>query len=342
MKKPTIMDVANLAGVSKSTVSAYLNQRYHFMSGATKLKIQKAIETLNYEPNALARGLRQKKQQVGVIGLVVGNMTCQNVAQWVRAIQSECQAQGVQVIICDTDDVAEQERICVNQLLANQVEGLIVFAHEQNSEIYGQLLEQNYPLVFAQRKIPGLDVPVVLCDDSKATQLAMEYLIEYGHERIVLLMSVADSRILSHHRDMEEGYEKALRNSGMTHPPEYIIRTPTQEMVGALTQLFSGELTPTAVLATSSGALEQLLIFAKKQGYSIPEQLSIMGIDNSRFTAFFQPAISVISYPVEDMGKQSAKILLEKIAGTGDIPVTYLYPPTLKQRESVTHYSKKS
>lgn len=146
MKKLTIDDVAQKAGVSKSTVSQFLNKRFKYMSEATKNRIEAVIEELNYQPNGLARSLKQNRTHM--VGIIVANIDYTLSIQCIRAIENELQHHGIQVIICNADENAEKESKYVETLIARQVDGLIIFPTGNNPSAYSKLVEADFPLVF--------------------------------------------------------------------------------------------------------------------------------------------------------------------------------------------------
>lgn len=131
MKRITIQDVARLAGVSKSTISQYLNKRYDYMSEETKKRIEAAINELGYEPNFIARSLKQKK--TSTIAVIVANILHSFSTKVIRAVEDYCNENGFHVIVCNADDDPEKEANYIRMLRAKQVDGMIVFLR---AEIY--------------------------------------------------------------------------------------------------------------------------------------------------------------------------------------------------------------
>nr|WP_238545093.1 LacI family DNA-binding transcriptional regulator [Geomicrobium sp. JCM 19039] len=185
MGKVTIADVAALAEVSKSTVSQYMNERFHYMSHETKKKIERAIDELEYSPNGVARSLRQKKTRT--IGVIVANILHEFSTGIVRAIEDTCHANNFHVIVCNADDQPEKEKHYIDMLRAKQVDGLIVLPTSDNQALFTQLVEQHYPLVFLDRLIEDVEVNAVLSDNLEAVRLAVEELVGKGYEKIGLI-----------------------------------------------------------------------------------------------------------------------------------------------------------
>lgn len=334
MKRPTISDVALLAGVSRSTVSQYLNKRYKHMSDATKEKIQRSIAELNYQPNELARGLKQKK--TSMIGIVVATITSEFTTEIVRSIESECLKKGVQLIICNAEDDYEKERQYINTLVARQIDGLITFPNAENKEVYLELVKHDYPLVFLDRKIDGVHVPTILFDNIEASRMAVEHFVQKGHEKITILTKPMGQCFITTRFERIDGYKKGLHEFGLPVEEKYIHSIPMEDMQETLKNLFELDDPPTAILASNDMILEEILVFAKEKKRQIAHEFSVISIDDVLFAKFNTPAITTISQPTYEMGKKSAQILLAIIDDENDeMVMTYRFPPTFNERESV-------
>ncbi|KAI7249131.1 hypothetical protein KC345_g11773, partial [Hortaea werneckii] len=185
MKKLTIEDVAQKAGVSKSTVSQFLNKRFKYMSEATKKRIAEVIEELNYQPNGLARSLKQNRTHM--VGIIVANIDYSLSIQCIRAIENELQRHGIQVIICNADENADKENTYVETLVARQVDGLIIFPTGDQPAPYMKLIEAEYPLVFMDRLVEGISTQSLLLDNEMAVKTAIKELTRHGHEAVAFL-----------------------------------------------------------------------------------------------------------------------------------------------------------
>jgi len=333
MKRSTISDVAQLAGVSRSTVSQYLNKRYNHMSEGTQEKIKLAIKELNYQPNELARGLKQKR--TSMIGIIVATITSEFTTEIVRSIEDECLKKGIQLIICNADDDYQKERQYINTLVARQIDGLIIFPNAENKELYLELIKHEYPLVFLDRKIDGVTVPTILFDNEEASRIAVEHFARRGHEKISILTKPMGKYFITTRLERVDGYKKGLLENGLINREEYIHSVEMNEMQDTLEKLFTLDDPPTALLAGNDMILEEVLVFAKEHHYMIPDQFSVIGIDDVSFTRFYTPAITTISQPTYEMGKKAAQVLLDIIDDKNDVVMTYRFPPTFNERESV-------
>lgn len=171
MKTITITDVANHAKVSKSTVSQYLNKRYEYMSEKTRKKIEETIEELNYQPNIIARSLKQKS--TFTVGVVVANILHTFSTQVIRAIENYFYEQGFHIIVCNADDNPEKEKNYIEMLRAKQVDGIIIFPTGDNLDLYQRMKSDQFPIVFMDRTIEELNIATVMLDNHLASKLAV-------------------------------------------------------------------------------------------------------------------------------------------------------------------------
>lgn len=334
MKKPTIEDVAKQAGVSKSTVSQYLNQRFQYMSEQTKAKIAAVIEELGYRPNGLARGLKQNRTHM--VGIIVANIDYTLSIQCIRAIENKLQQSGIQVMICNADENPAKEEKYIETLTARQVDGLIIFPTGSNASAYDELLASKYPLVLLDRLVDGVTAQSLLLDNEMAVKLAMDELVSHGHERIALLSLPLDGHRITPRKERVSGYKKALEEAGLPLREAYICGVPREEAAAAVEHLLSLPEPPTALLAGNDIALAEVLKFANRSGVSIPGDLSVIGIDDAEFAHIYNPVITTIRQPAHEMGLQAARLMLSCIEDReASVPITYRFPPSLQRGQSV-------
>lgn len=334
MKKVTMADVAQLAGVSKSTVSQYLNRRFEYMGEQTKQRIEEAIEELGYQPNVLARSLKQKK--TSTIGVIVANILHSLTTQVIRAIEDKCFESDYHVIVCNTDDDPAKEKGYIMNLMAKQVDGLIIFPTGGNSDLYQSLIKQRFPLVFVDRIVNGLPIDAILLDNQNAAEIAVQTFIRYHHQHIAVI-SASIERLITPRVERLEGFKKALYKYDLPVVDEFIKGSKEQDIPTVLEEMFSCSPRPTAVLAGNDLVLMQILKFVKEKGLSLPNDLSIIGIDEIPFASLFSPTITTIAQPAVEMGNKAVELLLRKIEQDNGEAQTqvYRFHPQLIERESV-------
>lgn len=334
MRKLTIDDVAQRAGVSKSTVSQFLNKRYKYMSEATKQRIGQVIEELNYQPNGLAKGLKQNRSYM--VGVIVANIDYSLSIQCIRAIEKELQDSGIQVIICNADENPEKESKYIEMLVARQVDGLIVFPTGTNTSAYSRLIENNYPLVFLDRLVEGIVTQSLLLDNEMAVKIAIQELVQHHHERIALLSLPIGVNGITPRKERLGGYKRAMEEYQLPIKEQYICSAPRDGIATVLKGLLDLPEPPTALLASNDIVLAEILKFANMNSLRIPEDMSVIGIDDAEFAQIYNPVITTITQPAYEMGMQAAKTLLSSIEESANaVPITYRFPPTLRQGKSV-------
>ncbi|ANU26650.1 LacI family DNA-binding transcriptional regulator [Planococcus versutus] len=333
MKKTTMQDVALKAGVSKSTVSQYINNRFEFMSASTKLRVEEAIKELGYIPNHIAKSLKQKK--TGTIGVIVANILHTFSTEIIRAIEDECEKNGFHLFVCNADDQPTKERSYIDMLVAKQVDGLIIFPTNGNNEYYKQLKNAEFPIVFVDRVINEPLFPTLLLDNESASQTAVDQLVKKGRKKIGLVSTSIVQKVTPRVERIN-GYKKAMSLHGLAIEENWIVAVERQEIGNKLQQLWNSDDRPEAFFATNDLALIELLKFIKKNQLAIPEDVGVIAIDDSPFLEMATTPISVIKQPTFEIGQQAAETLLCLIVSK-DFKKEYQeqrYQPILVERES--------
>ncbi|MBM7704385.1 LacI family DNA-binding transcriptional regulator [Metabacillus iocasae] len=332
MKRITIADVAQHAKVSKSTVSQYLNKRYDYMAENTKQRIEEAIKELDYRPNIVARSLKQKSTMT--VGVIVANILHSFSTQVIRAIEDFCHLQDFHLIVCNADDDPEKEKRYIEMLRAKQVDGIIIFPTGDNVELYQEIVQSNYPIMFVDRLVPEVPIPSVMLDNEKAAGLAVQHFVEKGYERIGIITNVI--RNVTPRMERINGYKKVLKENGLSINEDYIRKMQVSCVQEALHDMLSLDEPIQAVLAGNDLTLMEILKYVKKHRIRVPEDLAIIGIDDVSFANFYEPALTIVEQPAFEIGKKAAELLLNKIQKKDveeELDV-YRFEPTLIVRQS--------
>jgi LacI family kdg operon repressor len=334
MKKVTMQDVALKASVSKSTVSQFINNRYEFMAEQTKLRIEEAIRELGYIPNFAAKSLKQKKSLT--IGVIVANILHTFSTEIIRAIEDECEKNNFHLFVCNADDNKEKEREYIDMLLAKQVDGLIIFPTNKNVELYEKLKMSNFPIVFVDRKLDRPIYPMLILDNEKAAEIAVEQLINKGKRKIgIVSLSVVQE--VTPRIERIEGYKKTLVKNGITPNNNWMIAEERKGIIPRLEKLWAEEDRPEAFFATNDLSLIELLKFLRKKGLQIASDVSVIAVDDSDFLEIAVTPITAIKQPTFEIGKDAAITLLKLIANPifEDSYEIKRYAPQLIERESI-------
>ncbi|WP_174612896.1 LacI family DNA-binding transcriptional regulator [Virgibacillus ihumii] len=333
MKTITMADVAKHAGVSKSTVSQFLNKRYDYMGENTKEKIEKAIEKLGYSPNIVARSLKQKSTKT--IGVIVANILHVFSTQVIRAIEDYCNESDFQIIVCNADDDPMKEKRYIDMLRAKQVDGIIAFPTGGNVDLYKQLIDAKFPVVFMDRILKDVQIPTIMTDNVKASSLAVGQLVESGYKKIGMI-SPSTKTSVTPRLERIEGYKQALEKNGIPFNPNSLVSDDLSELENKIHDLLTQASSPEAIVASNDRVLLKVLAYTKKHHLGIPEDIALIGIDDVAFASIYNPALTTIAQPAFQMGKKAAELLLKLIRDKSNEEVfgIYRFEPKLITRES--------
>jgi LacI family transcriptional regulator, kdg operon repressor len=329
MKKSTMADVAKEAGVSKSTVSQFLNKRYEYMGTETKKKIELAIEKLEYQPNYLARSLKQKR--TSMIGIIVANIVHRFSTEVSRSIEDYFHDHDIHAIVCNADDDPVKEKNYIEMLRAKQVDGLIIFPTGQNAGLYKVMEKESYPVVFMDRSAGEINVPSIVTDNKSSAYEAIRHFIESGHHKIA---AAFQPLTISPRIERLAGYKQALLEADIAIKDEYIINAPIQELKKHLSLMFDLPEPPTALFAGNDLVFLEVLEFLQERRIKIGKDLSLIVFDNIPFAHLADPPVTTIAQPAYEMGKKAAEILYKQINKEDVDPETVIFPSSIIWRES--------
>jgi len=304
----TIRDVAEEAGVSIATVSRVLNKQVS-VSPATRVKVEKAIEQLNYQPNYLGRNLRRAETKI--ILVILQNISNPFYSKVVEGIEDLGHKHGYNIMICNTDSESERERSYLDLLVNRLVDGVILMEPEINSQELSQI-GNDFPVVQCCEYIEGTDVPHISIDNVEAGYTAINHLIKLGHTRIGMISGY--NRLLSA-MQREEGYKQALKDAGLEYIQD-LIKYGSYGFTGGLRatkELLQMKNTPTAIFAISDITAIGAIRAIKEEGLKIPEDIAVVGFDNTSIASMYDPQVTTISQPRYDLGKISMEMLLDLI-----------------------------
>ncbi|MBS2968015.1 LacI family DNA-binding transcriptional regulator [Metabacillus sp. KIGAM252] len=331
MKRVTMADVATAAGISKSTVSQFLNGRFEYMGQETKDRIKKAIDELGYHPNYIARSLKQKR--TSLIGIIAANIVHTVSTEMSRAIEDYFQEKDIQVIFCNSYEDENKEKKYIESMRARQVDGLVIFPTGKNPELYKKLESEKYPVVFVDRKLDGIDVNTVVVDNRDAMDQAVGHLLKEGHEKLAIL---TPPPTIFPRRERVAGFIEALEKRGEPVNEHFMRSVEISEMVSVLEEMFANGKGPTALIAGNDLTYFEVMKFARKNEIRIGRNLALVVFDNIEMAAISEPALTVIDQPAYEMGMKAADLLFEQISGKSDKTGLFVFQTELKIRESST------
>lgn len=303
-----INDIARIAGVSVSTVSLVLNNKPG-VSQETKIRVLGVVEKLNYVPSSIARSLVTKRTTS--IGLIVPDISDIFYAQLGKIVQNAVSKKGYSMILCNSENNPEKETTYLNFLKDKRVDGIIIVP---GLSINSTKVEQiDVPVVFVDRYIKGVDINYVGVDNEKGGYEATKHLIKLGHERIGCICGPNGA---SSSTERIAGYKKALVEFGMKFD-EILLRESDWTVEGgfyATKELLSLRASPTAIFAMSDTCAIGVFDALTRERLKIPEDIAVVGFDDIRFAPYLKVPLTTVRQPIEDLGKISAKLLLEKLS----------------------------
>lgn len=307
----TVVEVAKYANVSITTVSRALSQP-DLLAPATLERVLQAIETLNYHPNRLARGLRL--QQSGVVGLVGPDISSPFQAKVTKGVQAAAAERGYQVFLYVTDEDPEREQTLFRTLRAYQLQGLLLIpsSSTENTLPYPDSL----PVIEIDRTTQRSGVSSFLVNNVGGAKRATEHLIALGHRRIA---TVTGKLNLTTGRERLLGYEQALTEAGLRLEPAWIAEGGHLERDGysAAQRLFSLPESQgfTALFAANSEVAAGTVRAVQERGLRIPEDLSLVLFDDSRWARLSNPPFTVVAQPAFDLGYSAGQHLFDRLEG---------------------------
>ncbi|RNG34325.1 LacI family transcriptional regulator [Streptomyces botrytidirepellens] len=310
-KAPTILDIAAEAGVSKSAVSRALSGQGE-VSAETREKVERAARKLGYVANAMARGL--VSSQTKTVGVLLRDMTRPFYALLQTAMQRAAEDRGYQVVTATSAadlGVADALRALRN-LVSLQVDGLVVSSARLPSEEIVPFIDR-VPIVVAGRRETSRGITSVFCDDADGGTVLAEHLLQLGHERIAVVLADEAYSLSQYARGF--AMVERIRAVGKT-PVVWHVATD-REATQAITDQLDGA-GVTAIMCPTDGSAVDALEVLRQRGQSAPEDCTVTGYDG--FGPLNTPYLGLTTFrqPVEEIGRTSINLLLDKIEGKTD------------------------
>lgn len=314
--KPTIKDIAKIAGVSFKTVSRVINNE-EVVGDELRAKIWKIIKELDYHPNLSARGLRGT---VSSIGFIYDNPNSHYIIEIQNGILSTCTQAGYELIIrpCDSraDNLPEQVLAMVDR---SRVGGLVLTPPiSENEKVLQALLQRGIEVVrILSGELPGAGrepSPCIYVDDRKAAYQLTQHLLQLGHRHIAFLAG-DDSHKSTHER--QAGFLQALVDAGLdaqqalTLPGRYAFDSGFERTQALLSQ--APQQHPSAIFGCNDEIAAGALFAARANNLQVPEQLSIVGFEDSPFSRQTWPTLTTAAQPTQEIAQQATRLLIDKI-----------------------------
>ncbi|KAF0819599.1 Transcriptional regulator, LacI family [Bacillus sp. ZZV12-4809] len=327
--KVTIYDVAKEANVSIATVSKVINNTGR-IGEKTKRKVLEVMKQLDYQPNMMASALMGK--QTKTIGLLIPDLANPFFSELARSIEDRAHEFGYSLVICSTDYQTEKENKYLALLKRKSVDGFILASGFEDLNKVEELVKEDVPVAIVARDLPMFSINTVALDDFMGGYLAASHLIELGHQNIGVI-----ARDVWSNRERLRGFKQALEESNLefTQEFEYINGISHVEPGKFMTAKYlKGNKPPTAIFACNDLLAIGAIQAVKEQGMRVPEDISVVGFDNTLIATIVEPPLTTVAQPIQHMGREVLDLIISMIKGEKKEKMRLTLLPSLVTRNS--------
>lgn len=326
----SIKDVARLAGVSVTTVSRVLSSSPR-VDENTRARVERAISRIHYRPNLLAQGLRSKRGSV--IGLVVPEIRHETFSTFIECVERFCVERGYDLIVGNTGGRPEVEGAFIENLLRRHVDGIIFSRVSDKSRVINFVEKSNVPAVIIDRALDHEDVPSVVLDNFRAGAMAAEHLLALGHRALGEITGPHDIALC---RERHKGFAATLRKNGIPLPAENVLEGTFKFDSG---QVAAGAFLERGLPVTAVWCHNDLMAVGAmnafhRGGVRIPQDLSLVGMDNASVAEMTIPALTTLKQPFEEMCRRAVELVVAQRADERVAEKRVVLAPELVVRES--------
>ena len=335
----TIKDVAKVANVSITTVSRVSNGSKG-VSAKTRRRVLNAIRKLGYSPSAMASGLKTRISKS--IGIAVPDTIGDFYGEVINGIESVATENEYNLIISLNHHIVEEELSAVNFFKAKKVDGAILVTTSGDDDYVNFLINEGYNIVLLDRDPHGLKVDTVKIDNFHGGYIATEYLLSLGHSNILFIEGVS---YIDSSKERFNGYKKALKDKEIKFNNDFILSgdfTVRSGYSSVKKYLEKYGLNFTAIFAANDQMAMGAIKALNDKGISVPDEVSIIGFDDSYISPYTIPPLTTIKQRREEMGKVAAELLLDRISSYNDeerTPRQIIIPVELVERKSAISFS---
>lgn len=330
--KPTIRDVAKLCNVSISTVSRVMNAPETVIE-SKRIRVQEAIRSLNYQPNAFARSLISKKSNT--LGVVIPDVQNPYYGGVIRGMEDAAKLFGYSLLICNTDRDEKRVLSYIDSYSQKHVDGLLFTSDFVSATYYDAIKKYGGPVILVSTESVEYSLPSIMIDEEQAAFDAVMHLFEYGHRYIGFIGFRLPDPISGQRR--YDGFLRALRTAGLAERCSHHIEFANhwfEEAYDATARLFDKHPHLTAVFASSDEFALGVIACLNDRGIKVPDQVSVIGFDNVRISWMSIPRLSTIAQPMYEIGYRSVERLHALIKTGKASDLRELIPHQLIVRDS--------
>ncbi len=301
-------DIAKETGLGLATISSYLNGGN--VREKNRVKIEQAIEKLNFEVNEVARGLKTNRTKT--IGIIIPELNNIFFAEIITELEDVLRGQGYAVMICDCRTDEKREAEAVEFLKRRRVDGMIVIPTGKSGACLQEVMKNGKPIVMIDRRIRNVHCDTVLVDNQGAAEDAIRRLISAGHRRIGM---IAGEQEVYTAAERFRGYVRALEQAGIPADESLVVRGDYTIRGGSrgIQELTRKNPDMTAVFISNYEMTLGAMIELNELGIRIPEEMSVIGFDNMEFARACIPKLSIVTQPTKELGRRAAELMLKRL-----------------------------
>ncbi len=331
----TIFDVAKHAGVSIGTVSRVLNNKDR-VSPATRERVLKAVQELDYHANAFARGLAS--QESNTLGLVIPQVNDPFFFQIVRGIEDAATDEGYSLLIASQPRPAHEHRY-LDLFRRGNVDAMVLVAIDVYIHEIQQIAARGVPIVLAQQDV-GKNIPAFLSDNYGGSRAMTEHLLGHGYRRLAY---IAGTNYTPDSRERLRAMQDVLAEHGLNVGSEYIMPGDYLQDSGyrAMMELLNRPVLPEAVFAANDQMAIDAIRAIQESGLRVPDDIAVVGFDDIPMSSYVSPTLTTIQQPVYEIGWHAAKRAIAMIGPEVNVeerslasPRVMLLPASLVVRRS--------
>ncbi|MCS3432593.1 LacI family DNA-binding transcriptional regulator [Klebsiella sp. BIGb0407] len=309
--RPTISDVAKAAATGKTSISRYLNGEQHLLSVGLRARIEQAINTLNYHPNQMARGL--KRGRTRLIGLIIADITNPYSVDILSGIEAACREKGFTPLVCNTNNQLEQEQHYLDLLYSYQVEGIIVNAVGMGDNSLHRLQQSRLPMVLIDRKIAGFTCDLVGLNNTQAAAIATEHLIEQGFKALLFIsepMGVVNTR----HERLQSFLAVVAQSPGVIAENTEISADDSAALDNCIRQFQQQyQSVKTAVISANGVLTLQIARSLRRTGLVWGQDVGLLGFDELEWAELAGVGITTLKQPTRQIGYAALEQVISRI-----------------------------
>jgi LacI family transcriptional regulator len=302
----TIQDIARLAGVSKATVSRVLNQKPD-VDVLTRQRVMQIMDEYGFVPSITASGLAGGRR--GMLGVLVPALTWHFIPEVVQGVAEVIERGSYELLLYSVSQEENRKAVLDRILDTRLTAGLLAVSPGAFVDRLTQCYDNGFPVVMIDDQHTPTDVPWIGVDNRKGALAAVRHLVSLGHRRIAHIQGPVEYQCS---QERFEGYRQGIAEAGLAFGPALVATGDFQVSSGhtAASELLTLAQRPTAIFAANDHMAWGVLEFAQEYGLCVPEDIAVVGFDDTPPSRYKQPPLTTVRQPFQEMGKRAAELLL--------------------------------